>query len=120
MLLSGDRFLAPEEGMGHFDVAFCADFVRGIVGADDRTALERHIETCRPCAANLQWLLDLAALTAVERQYEPPAELLVRADAMFATGKLQGNGSPDATDLVGSKPDVKGTDEGAAGNLTSV
>jgi anti-sigma factor RsiW len=76
--------------MGHLNVAFCADFVRGIVGADDRAALERHIATCRPCAANLKWLLDVAVLTAADVQYEPPAELLVRADAMFATANPQG------------------------------
>ena len=78
--------------MAHFDVAFCADFVRGIVGADDRAALERHIAICRPCAANLRWLVDLAALTAAEARYEPPAELLTRADAMFATASP---GSPE-------------------------
>jgi hypothetical protein len=103
--------------MGHFDVAFCADFVRGIVGADDRVALEQHIGSCRPCAANLQWLVELAALTAAEWQYEPPAELLVRAGAMFATGKPQGgNGSPpDRIDLVSSKPDVKATGDSPVG-----
>ena len=103
--------------MGHFDVAFCADFVRGIVDADDRVALERHIASCRPCAANLQWLVELAALTTADRQYEPPAELLVRAGAMFATGKAQGdNGSsPDRSDLVSSKPDVKATGDSPAG-----
>ena len=44
--------------MGHFDVAFCADFVRGIVGTDDRLALERHIEICRPCATTLEWVAE--------------------------------------------------------------
>jgi anti-sigma-K factor RskA len=73
--------------MGHFDVAFCADFVRGIVGADDRAELERHIAVCRACAANLRWLVEVAALTAADARYEPPAELLTRADAMFATAK---------------------------------
>jgi len=71
--------------MGHFDVAFCADFVRGIVGADDRAALERHIGMCRPCAANLKWLGDVAELTAADARYEPPAALLTRADELFAT-----------------------------------
>jgi hypothetical protein len=71
--------------MGHFDVAFCADFVRGIVAADDRMAIERHIAICRPCAANLRWLIEVAAVTAAEQRYEPPTELLTRADAMFAT-----------------------------------
>ena len=85
--------------MGHFDVAFCAHFVRGIVGSDDRAALERHIASCRPCAANLRWLVEVAALTAADLQYEPPAELLVRADAMFATAKPQG-----AAVLPGSAP----------------
>jgi hypothetical protein len=70
--------------MEHFDVAFCADFVRGIVGADDRAALERHVAVCRPCAANLRWLIELAALTLADARYEPPAELLGVADAMFA------------------------------------
>src|SRR6185436_19341486 len=65
-------FPRAEEGMGHFDVAFCADFVRGIVGADDRAALERHIGMCRACAANLQWLVDVAALTAAYALYQPP------------------------------------------------
>jgi len=75
--------------MRHFDVAFCADFVRGIVGAGDGMALERHIATCRPCAANLRWLVEVAALTAADEQYEPPAELLMRADALFATANPQ-------------------------------
>jgi hypothetical protein len=83
--------------MGHFDVAFCADFVRGIVGADDRAALERHIEICRPCAANLRWLLEVAALTAADEQYEPPAELLRRAGAMFETVKPGEGDGPQAS-----------------------
>jgi anti-sigma-K factor RskA len=74
--------------MGHFDVAFCADFVRGIVGAEDRAALERHVANCPGCAANLRWLIEVAALTAADARYEPPAELLTRADAMFATANL--------------------------------
>ena len=50
------------------------------------------------CHDPLGWLVELAALTAAERQYEPPAELLARAGAMFATGKPQGDiGSPDRT-----------------------
>jgi anti-sigma-K factor RskA len=85
--------------MRHVDVAFCADFVRGIVGAGDRTALERHIATCRPCAANLRWLVEVAALTAADEQYEPPAELLARAGAMFATANPQ-----DATEARRDAP----------------
>ena len=93
--------------MAHFDVAFCADFVRGIVGADDRAALERHIAICRPCAANLQWLVDLAALTAADARYEPPAELLTRADAMFATANSATPELPCPTppdEAVGGRP----------------
>ena len=75
--------------MGYVDVAFCADFVRGIVGADDRVAIERHMAVCRPCAANLRWLIELAAVTAADQRYEPPAELLTRADAMFATAAVE-------------------------------
>jgi anti-sigma-K factor RskA len=93
--------------MGHFDVAFCADFVRGIVGADDRAALERHIAICRACAANLQWLVDVAALTAADARYEPPAELLTRADAMFATASTATPERPCPTppdQAVGGQP----------------
>ena len=93
--------------MRHFDVAFCADFVRGIVGADDRAALERHIAVCRPCAANLQWLIDVAALTAADARYEPPADVLLQAGAMFETAKPKGSDElqddvPPAQDAAGS------------------
>jgi anti-sigma-K factor RskA len=100
--------------MGQFDIAFGADFVRGIVGGDDRAALERHIGTCRHCAANLKWLLDLAVLTAADERYEPPAELLVRADAMFAIANPQGaavlpGGSPPPQAVLDPSPGRNGT-----------
>lgn len=94
--------------MGHFDVAFCADFVRGIVGADDRVALERHIEICRPCAANLRWLIEVAALTAADQRYEPPAELLLQAGALFETAKPRA--SDELQNAVPPTQDAAGTD----------
>jgi anti-sigma-K factor RskA len=100
--------------MGHFDVAFCADFVRGIVGADDRAALERHIAVCRPCAANLQWLVDVAALTAADARYEPPAELLTKADAMFATAQP---GTPELP--CPTPPDEAGGDPARSGQVAA-
>ena len=114
---AGDEVsIAPgDRGMGHFDVAFCADFVRGIVGADDRVALERHIAICRPCAANLQWLIEVAAVTAADDRYEPPAELLSRADAMFARANPHG-----ASPLPCSTPSHSETgSEGPAGRPRS-
>jgi putative zinc finger protein len=70
--------------MTHFDVATCADFVRGVLGPNDRAALERHVAGCRSCAETVGWLRDVAAITAADDQYEPPADALRRARAVFA------------------------------------
>jgi anti-sigma factor RsiW len=107
-------FLRAEEGMGHFDVAFWADFVRGIVGTDERAALEEHLASCQLCAANLRWLIEVTALTAADAQYEPPAELLARADAIFATANPH-----RPTGLPGvAPPPVEASSEPPSGAVT--
>jgi anti-sigma factor RsiW len=70
--------------MSHLDVATCADFVRGVLGPKDRAVLERHVVTCRSCAATVRSLRDVAAIAATDGQYEPPAYALRHARALFS------------------------------------
>jgi anti-sigma-K factor RskA len=70
--------------MAHFDAASCADFVRGTLGPKEHKALERHVVTCRSCAATVGWLREIAATAAIDQDSEPPAHLLRRARDLFA------------------------------------
>jgi anti-sigma factor RsiW len=70
--------------MGHFDAPACADYVRGVLGPKRRTALERHIATCRSCATTVRWLREVAEIAAADEEYEPPPHVLRHARALFA------------------------------------
>jgi hypothetical protein len=70
--------------MLHADAATCADFVRGLLPPDARTALARHITVCRTCAGTVDWLRAVTAVAAADGEYEPPPHVLRRARAVFA------------------------------------
>jgi hypothetical protein len=70
--------------MAHFDAASCADFVRGTLGPKQHKALQRHVVTCRSCAATVGWLREIAETAAIDQGSEPPAHLLRRARGLFA------------------------------------
>jgi anti-sigma factor RsiW len=71
--------------MSHFDlaIAICADFARGILAAENRPAVERHIAICPKCAATAGWLREVTAFAAADQQYEPPPHALKQARAQF-------------------------------------
>lgn len=75
--------------MSHFDVATCADFARGVLGAKDRDSVERHITTCPKCAATARWLREVRAFAAADEQYEPPPHALKHARTLFAIESLR-------------------------------
>jgi hypothetical protein len=70
--------------MLHADAATCADFVRGLLPPDARTALARHITVCRTCAGTVDWLRAVTAIATADGEYEPPPHVLRRARAVFA------------------------------------
>jgi anti-sigma-K factor RskA len=69
--------------MAHFDAASCADFVRGTLGPRQHKAMERHVVTCRSCAATVGWLREIAEAAAIDQESEPPAHLLRHTRALF-------------------------------------
>jgi anti-sigma factor RsiW len=71
--------------MSHFDlaIAICADFARGILAAENRPVVERHIAICPKCAATAGWLREVMAFAAADQQYEPPPHALKQARAQF-------------------------------------
>jgi anti-sigma factor RsiW len=71
--------------MSHFDlaIAICADFARGILAAENRPAVERHIAMCPKCAATAEWLREVTAFAAADQQYEPPPHALEHARTQF-------------------------------------
>jgi hypothetical protein len=69
--------------MAHFDAASCADFVRGTLGPRQHKAMERHVVTCRSCAATVGWLREIAEAAAIDQESEPPAHLVRHARALF-------------------------------------
>ena len=70
--------------MMHADAATCADFVRGLLPPDARSALAHHITDCRSCAGTVEWLRAVASVAVADGDYEPPPHVLRRARALFA------------------------------------
>jgi anti-sigma factor RsiW len=73
-----------EERVSHVNVAVCADFARGVLGAKYFAAVQRHLTTCPKCAATARWLREVRAFAAADEQYEPPPHALTHAGALFA------------------------------------
>jgi anti-sigma-K factor RskA len=75
--------------MAHFDAASYADYVRGTLGPRQHKAVERHVVTCRSCAATVGWLREIATVAAVDQENEPPAHLLQHARDLFTVRRRQ-------------------------------
>jgi hypothetical protein len=71
--------------MSHFDISEWIDFARGVLPADRRVPLERHLaDGCRDCA-DLRALLERAnRAAAADREWAVPPECVSAAEAIFA------------------------------------
>ena len=68
----------------HYDVPEWADFVRGLGDDAQRSAMQQHLSAgCARCGEFVGTLQRFAPIAAGEAQYEPPAEVVLRAEAMF-------------------------------------
>lgn len=70
------------------------DYLDGEVSAADRQLIAEHIEACRKCCGEVEFLGELGRFVA-EAEVELPADVGVRMEAFLAT--LEGSsGRPDA------------------------
>src|SRR2546425_828568 len=61
------------EKMEHFDIVQWADFVRGLPGLADRTAMEEHLSSGRQrCAGAVRQLRKLVAVAGSDARYKVP------------------------------------------------
>ena len=68
----------------HFSVQEWTDFARGLGDEAHRSAMHQHLSTgCAACGEFVATLQRFAPIVANEAQYEPPAEVVVRAEAVF-------------------------------------
>jgi hypothetical protein len=59
--------------MEHFDIAQGADFVRGLAGSADRTALAEHLSSgCQRCAGAVRQLRKLVTVADSDARYKVP------------------------------------------------
>jgi hypothetical protein len=71
--------------MTHFTVWQWADFVRGLVEAAPRSAMQAHLSSgCRRCEQSVQTLRGVVATAGSEALYEPPEYALRYARAVFS------------------------------------
>ncbi len=66
----------------HLDVSEWVDYVRG-VGEQAGSAREAHLSGCRRCQATVRELRSVVNAAGLEAQYEPPANVLRLAQAIF-------------------------------------
>ena len=68
----------------HYDVPEWADFVRGLGDDAQRAAMRQHVSAgCARCGEFVATLQRFAPIAASEAQYEPPAEAVLGAEAVF-------------------------------------
>jgi len=68
----------------HYDVPEWADFVRGLGDDAQRSAMRQHLSAgCARCGEFVATLQRFVPIAANEMKYEPPAEVVVRAEAVF-------------------------------------
>jgi anti-sigma factor RsiW len=90
--------------VSHFDAPACADFARNLLDAKDRAEVEGHLPTCPKCAATARWLRTVSAVAAADEQYEPPAQALEHARALFAIERVRAIVAPPSR--AGATPNV--------------
>lgn len=75
--------------MKHFSLAEWADFVRGVLNADEQASMQKHLdENCARCRETVNMWTSVAAFARQESAYEPPASALRVAESYLAPFKL--------------------------------
>lgn len=70
--------------MKHFDLTEWAEFARGMVNEDTRSAMELHLASgCQKCGEYAATFRDFAAITATDANYELPRSAVGRAEAIY-------------------------------------
>jgi anti-sigma factor RsiW len=62
-----------------------ADLAEGLLGAADRTAVERHVSTCSRCADDVAWLIHTIGLMRSDDTESAPEHVINRAVRLFNT-----------------------------------
>src|SRR5947209_18508162 len=62
-----------------------ADLAEGLLGAADRTAVERHVSTCSRCADDVAWLIHTIGLMRSDATESAPEHVINRAVRLFNT-----------------------------------
>ena len=82
--------------MKHFDIVQWADFVRGLLGPADQTAMNGHLSSgCRKCAGAARQMRKLAVVADAEARYKAPGHAV---DYVKAIHPLQGPETVDVAD----------------------
>jgi hypothetical protein len=71
--------------MKHFGAAEWIDFVNGVVDPDHKTAMQKHLgEGCQVCGAEVARWDRIRQVTAREKDYQPPKEIVHMAKAAYS------------------------------------
>ncbi len=71
--------------MSHFEISEWTDFVRGVLPAERKAALENHLaEGCSDCAATCAFFRATVSASAADRAWNVPPEVVAAAEAIFA------------------------------------
>jgi hypothetical protein len=88
--------------MKHFNESLWADFVRGLVDADARRAMEAHLGTgCKTCLSTKNWLQRVEGVAAVDRKQEIPSSWIARAREVFPPSGTKSTWIEDLVAIVG-------------------
>jgi hypothetical protein len=75
--------------MKHFSTEQWIDFVSEVVSTESRQNMERHLkEGCKTCNRNLSLWLRVRNVASAEKSYQPPLEVVQRAQSAFAASNL--------------------------------
>ena len=85
--------------MGHFTTEEWADFARGVVEGELRTAMHSHLDSgCKPCKAIVNLWERVLKIARRELAYEPPASAVRYSKATFALQRHTETTRPNRAD----------------------
>jgi hypothetical protein len=85
--------------MKHFTVEEGIDFVNQAVPASQKTAMEKHLKTCRRCTNAVSQWQRVRAAAVPEANYQPPEEVIRIVKAAFAGLKLALHHEPASSSI---------------------
>jgi hypothetical protein len=97
--------------MSHHEIiaARLDDFIDGLLAAEERRAVERHLDECSRCRAEAEWLTSLRAEVArLPRQIDPPRDLWAGIAARIGA---EAAAAPDAIPAPANKVRVLRIDD---------